>query len=132
MYQGNESVVNDTNAIEFTSLNNALNDKNFMHAPIVCNFRPLKYENFRFHITVGGDLRPYHLDARSPAADLLETKLILNSVISDSSKGARFMSLDIKDHFLATPMKDPEHTRVKCKRIPDDVRKSQHRSTCNK
>ena len=59
-------------------------------------------------ITVGGDKLPCDNDAGAPAANLLETKILLNSVMSDASKGARFMSADIKDHFLATPMRDPE------------------------
>ena len=53
-------------------------------------------------------------------------KIILNSVIHDANKGARFMSTDIKDHFLATPMKDPECMRVKHKHLPDNIR-----TTCN-
>ena len=32
------------------------------------------------------------------------------------------MSLDVKDHFLDTHMKDPEHMRVKHKYDPDDSR----------
>ena len=32
------------------------------------------------------------------------------------------MSVDIKDHFLETPLKDPEHMRVKFKHLPDDIR----------
>ena len=89
---------------------------------MVCDHRPLKDEKFRVRITVGGDQLNYHLDSSSPAAEFLETKLILNSVISDSIQGARFMSLAIQDYFLATPMKDPERMSVKYKYIPDDIR----------
>ena len=74
-------------------------------------------------ITVGGDRLDYNDDAGSPAANLLETKILLNSVISDAHKGARFMSADIKDHFLATPMDHPEYMRVNYKYIPNDIRK---------
>ena len=68
-----------------------------------------------------GDRLTYSQDAKSPAADLLETKILLNSTISDARKGARFMCLDIKDHFLATPMANPEYMRVQYKYIPKDI-----------
>ena len=89
---------------------------------MVCDFRPLKDEKFRFHIASSGDRLPYHQDSGSPEADLLETILILNSAASDPRKGARFMSLDVKYHFLATPMTDPKHVRVKHKHVPDDIK----------
>ena len=53
---------------------------------------------------VGGDGFDYNKDAGAPAASMLETKKILNSVFSDAHKGAKFFTLDIKDFFLATPM----------------------------
>ena len=55
-------------------------------------------------ITVSGNRLAYILDAGSPAAILLEAKFLVNSTISDSSKGARFMSAILTDCFLATPM----------------------------
>ena len=73
-------------------------------------------------ITVGGDKLDYAQDAGSPAANLLETKILLNSVISDANKGARFMCADIKDHFLTTPMDEPEYMKVQYKYIPNDIR----------
>ena len=82
------------------------------YALYVCDYRPLKDEPYRVRITVGGDKLEYLDDAGSPAANLLETKILLNSVISDADKGARFMCADIKDHFLATPIDHPEYMRV--------------------
>jgi len=70
----------------------------------VCDYRPLKDEPYHVRITVGGDKLNYNDDAGSPAANLLETKILINSVISDSDRGAKFMCANIKDHFLATPM----------------------------
>ena len=43
----------------------------------------------------------------SPAALFIETKIMLNSVISDASKGAKLLTCDLKDFFLATPMDTP-------------------------
>ena len=52
---------------------------------------------------------------------LLETKFLLNSVISDPSKGAHFMSLDLKDYFLAMLMDRPEYMKVLLKYFPTDI-----------
>ena len=69
------------------------------YANFVCDYRPLKDEPWRVRLVVGGDKLEYEFDSGSPAASLLETKLLLNSVISDAKKRARFMSLDIQDFF---------------------------------
>ena len=59
----------------------------------------------------------YSEDDRSPAADLLETKLLLNSVFSDANKGATFMSCNLKYFSLATVMKDPDYIKVPLKHL---------------
>ena len=45
---------------------------------------------------VGGDRMEYEGDPSSPVVSLLNTKLFLNSVISDAYKGVRFATTDIK------------------------------------
>ena len=65
----------------------------------------------------------YTSDAGSPAANLVETKLLINSTISDAQKGARFMSANLKDFFLATPMNGEEYMKVQSQPFPDDIRK---------
>ena len=54
---------------------------------------------------------------------LLTSTPLLNSVISDAAAGAKFASFDIKDFFLATPMKEPEYMRLLWKHIPEDIKK---------
>ena len=61
-------------------------DKEVIYASIVCDYRPLKDEKYCMYITVGGNRLPYSNDADSQAANLLETKLLLNSLISDVKK----------------------------------------------
>ena len=46
----------------------------------------------------------YDEDTGAPAASLLETKIFVNSVISNAKNGAKFMALDIKDFYLVSPM----------------------------
>ena len=89
---------------------------------MVCNYRPLKMEPMRIRLRVGGDYLPYANDAGSPAATLLEAKLILNSTISDTDEVARFFATDLKDFFLATPMDEPEYMRLHSKYFFDDIK----------
>ena len=74
-------------------------------------------------MTVRGNKLACRHDDGSPAADILETKIIINSNISNARKGSRFMFIDIKDHFLETPIADLEFMRVAIKYIPPDVKK---------
>ena len=97
-------------------------DKQVTYALYVCDYRLLKDKPYYMRITIGEDRLDYKDDTRSPAANLLETKILLNSVISDAHRGARFMSADIKDHFLVTPMDQPEYMKVHYKYIPKDIR----------
>ncbi|KAL7480858.1 hypothetical protein ACHAW6_006525 [Cyclotella cf. meneghiniana] len=49
---------------------------------------------------------------------MLTTKILLNSIIS--TKSACFMTIDIKDFYLNTPMERPKYMRLKLADIPDD------------
>eukprot|EP00804_Cyclotella_cryptica_P011804 CCRYP_011385-RA/>CCRYP_011385-RA protein AED:0.37 eAED:0.37 QI:0/0/0/1/0/0/2/0/309 len=49
---------------------------------------------------------------------MLTTKILLNSIIS--TQGARFMTIDIKDFYLNTPMARPEFMQLKLADIPEE------------
>ena len=121
--QGNTHGVTSTDTIDFIHFNRVPSNRDVTYATFVCDHRPLKSEPWRVRIVVGGDKFLYQEDPGSPAASLLETKILINSVISDAKKGARFMSLDLKDYFLATPMDKPKYMKVPFKYFPDDIRK---------
>ena len=72
-------------------------------------------------MVVGGDRLSHEEDPGSPAASLLETKLLINSTISDADKGAWLFSCDLKDFFLKTYMTKPEYMRLLLKHIPHDI-----------
>ena len=103
--QGVRDIVGN-DVIDFISYQDVPNNKKVTYANMVCGYRPLKSDPYRVRLTVGGDKLDYFLDAVSPAASLLETKILLDSVISDTKDGARFMTIDIKDFFLQTLMQD--------------------------
>jgi hypothetical protein len=70
-------------------------------------------------ITVGGSLINYPGDCGTPTADLLTVKLLLNSVIS--TPGAKFMTMDISNFYLNTPLKRKEYLRMKLSDMPENV-----------
>ena len=72
------------------------------YARIVCNYRDQKKEKERTRITMGGDRTNYPFDCGTPTTELLTIKLLLNSVIS--TPGTTFMTIDISNFYLNTPM----------------------------
>jgi len=56
------------------------------------------------HIAIDaqGNIVHYPGDTGTPTADLLTIKLLLNSIIS--TPNAKFMTMDITDFYLKTPM----------------------------
>jgi hypothetical protein len=70
------------------------------YANFVCTMRPGKAELYRIHMTVGGDRLDAYQYVRSPAVGITDTKLHINSTISDAKDGARYCTGDLKDFFL--------------------------------
>ncbi len=62
----------------------------------------------------------YPGDAGTPTADLLTVKLLLNSIVI-STPNAKFMTMDIKDFYLNTPMARYEYMRLRIADMPEDV-----------
>ena len=104
--------ITGSNTINFIHKNAIPKNKKVTYANLVCDFRPHKEEKHRVRLTLGGDKLEYYGETASPAANLLETKILINIVISDSKKGARFASLDIKDFFLQSTLPEKEYLRI--------------------
>ena len=91
------------------------------YANFVCDHRPFKTEPWCVRLVVGGDKVEYFYDAGSPSTTILETKILINSTISDSHKGARFLTLDIHNFFLCSTMPTPEYMLIHRRYIPKDT-----------
>jgi hypothetical protein len=94
-----------TNTIFFIRKDQVPKDraKDTTYGLITTLVRPEKIdEPNRTRLVAGGDRVHYPGDAGTPTADLLTVKLLLNSIIS--TENARFMTMDIKDFYLNTPM----------------------------
>ena len=68
---------------------------------------------------MGGDKTNCPFDYGTPTAELLTIKLLLNSVIS--TPGAKFMTIDISNFYLNTPVDMYEYMRMKLDMFPEDV-----------
>ena len=90
-----------------------------MYGWIMCYIHPSKVEPNRTQLKVGGKRIHYCGDCSTPTADLLTVQIMLNSVIS--TKGAKFMTIDIKNFYLNTPMTRLEYLGLHMGNIPDHV-----------
>ena len=86
---------------------------------IVAALRPHKAEAKRIRFTMGGDRIQYDGNVSTPTADLTTVKVLLISVLSTTN--AKFMTIDIKDFYLGTPMSRYEYVRIPVKYIPKDI-----------
>ena len=68
---------------------------------------------------MGGNLINYPGNCGTPTEDLLTVKLLLNSIIS--TPNAKFMSIDINDFYLNTPMACYEYFRMKFELFLEDL-----------
>ena len=61
----------------------------------------------------------YPGDVGTPTADLITVKLLINSVIFTSN--AKFMTLDIKNIYLNTPLERYEYLKLRLSDLPEDI-----------
>jgi hypothetical protein len=96
-------IKNPTNTIQFIHQHEVPKEqmKDVTYGQFVCMVRPEKAEPNRTRFTVGGDRINYLGKVATPTADMLVTKMLFNSVIS--TRGARFMTMDISNFYLMTP-----------------------------
>jgi len=72
----------------------------------VCTVRPEKAEPNRTRFTVGDDRINYPGAVATPTAEMLVDKMLFNRVIS--TKNAQFMTMDISNFYLMTPLHRPK------------------------
>ena len=111
-----------TNTIFFIKRDQIPRDraKDVTYGLITTLIRPEKIEEpNRTRLMAGGDRVHYPGDAVTPTADLLTVKILLNSIIS--TPNAKFMTMDIKDFYLNTPMAWYEYMRLRLSDMPEDA-----------
>jgi hypothetical protein len=93
--------------------------KDIMYGQIVCIYHSEKKDPYHTRIMMGGNLINYPNNCGTPTTDLLTVKLMFNSIIS--TPNAKFMTIDIKDFYLMTPMDRFEYFRMKLEFFPQDI-----------
>ena len=113
--------IEGTNTLFFINFEQIPRDriKDITYDRICCNVRPEKDDPNRTRITVGGNNITKTIDCGTPTADLLTVKLLFNSIVS--TPDAKFMSIDIKNFYLNTPMDRYEYMRMKLSNFPQDI-----------
>ena len=92
--------------------------KGIAFSKFVCTFRPEKSYPNRNCITIAGQNIKYPVDVVTKTASFDLLKLFLNGVLS--RKGAKFVTFDIKNFYIQTPLDRPEYVRIKLANIPQD------------
>ena len=110
-----------TNTIRVIKPSQVSTDRKITYVRYACGHCPLKTKPWSVQFVVGGDRLPYEIDTGSSALNLVETNILLNSTISDANDGAKFMSCDLKDFFLPSPMEKSEYMKVPIKYFPSNV-----------
>ena len=77
--------------------------KYITYGSFVCNIRPEKKEKERTRFVVGGDRINYPGEVATPTADKRVATLLFNSVVL--TRDAKFMTMDISNFYLMTPLK---------------------------
>jgi hypothetical protein len=68
---------------------------------------------------MGGNLVNYPDNCGTPTADILTIKLLFDSIMSTNN--AKFMTINIKNIYLVTPMKHYKYFRMKINLFPQDI-----------
>ena len=121
MAQGNYSIVFHANTINFVSFSSLLINIKITYVAVACGLPPLKDKTWCIRLVVRGNKLDCEYDSSSSATDVLETKILFNSVIFALAEGARFMILDLKDISLMTRIAIPKYIRVSFKYFPEVI-----------
>ncbi len=90
-----------------------------MYGQFVCTVQPGKAEPNHTRFTVGGYKINYPGEVATPTAEMLVAKMLFNRVIS--TREARFMTMDITNFCLMTPLHRAKFIRMKLSDIPDKI-----------
>eukprot|EP00804_Cyclotella_cryptica_P003427 CCRYP_018557-RA/>CCRYP_018557-RA protein AED:0.40 eAED:0.42 QI:0/0/0/1/0/0/5/0/472 len=118
--QGVGTSVKGTNTIQFIHETEIprTRKRDVTYGSFVCNVRP-KADPNRTRFVAGGDKCNYPYEVATPTAEMLVAKILFNSVVS--TPGARFMTMDISNFYLMTPLLRPEYIRIKLSDLPGEI-----------
>jgi hypothetical protein len=114
-------IKNPTNTIEFIFQRKVPSEqmKDVTYGKFVCTVQPEKAESNQTQFTVGGDRINYPGAVATSSAKILVAKILFNSVLL--AKEAKFMTMDISNFYLTTPLTCHKFIRIKLNDIPEEV-----------
>jgi hypothetical protein len=107
-----------TDTCFFINVKDIPEDRKATYLRIVVADRPEKDNPRRVRFTVGGDQVDYPFAVSTKSADLTTVKILLNSVLSTPE--GEFMTGDLKDFYLGTPLPRFEYLRIPVSIIPQE------------
>jgi len=111
--------IKGTDCITFIYYKDIPKGQKIAYAHIICNIRPQKKETYHTCMTIGRNLLDYNGNTKTLTADLITLKLLLNSVLSIPK--AKFMTIDIKNFYLETKLKNNQYMFLPAELIPDEI-----------
>jgi hypothetical protein len=90
-----------TNTIRFIHKYDVPNGGKVTYGSFAVDIKEHKEESERTRLTVGGDQNSYRGQKSTRMEGLTTAKILINSIIS--TKGAKFLDINIKDFYLNTP-----------------------------
>lgn len=117
--QGLTGSVDGTDTIFFIPHTAKPADRKATYVNIVCAHNANKVEPYRVRLTAGGDQVDYPGYVSTPTVDITTVKIHLNAVLS--TPGARYMTFDLKNFYLNTPLDRYEYMRIPVTAIPPSI-----------
>ena len=116
-----QSAILGTNTVFFIKPSHVPAGCKVTYANFVCTLHPTKSETHCVRMTVDADLLDAFQDIHSPAVGIMDTKIHLNSTISDASHGAQYCTCDIKDFFLSSTMPIFQYMCLHCQYVTQEI-----------
>ena len=95
-------------------------DCTITYTRVAVDFHLQKADRHRICITAGGKLINYPGELTTQTADLTTSKLMWNSVLS--TKGTKYMCLDIKNFYLTAPLDQYEYMKMPLSLFPSWIK----------
>ena len=118
---GNTSSTNTVPFMNHTMTKNIPKDQTITYGRIDVKYCPQKSDPIQVRITAGGNLIDYPNELTTRTEDLRTTKMLWNNVVC--TKDAKYMCIDIKNMYLATPLDRFEYMRMPVKIIHEEIMK---------
>ena len=125
LFQGSKTETDETqkikgaNTLFWINREQVSKNRTATYARVVVNKRLEKEEVNRTQITAGGDRLEFQGDTSTETVGLETVKMVFNSVVSTLE--AKFMTIDISNMYLNTPLQEYQYMRFNINMIPQEV-----------